>query len=79
MHNPGEDNPIRQLLDKYGLEVKTSDSDNEQVWSIESIEYTGDQIDQAWDTFLHVCFSLFRPERLTFLGSSPYEQVKYTV
>ena len=61
--NPGEDNPISQLLDKYGLEVKTSDSDNEQVWSIESIEYTGDQIVHAWDTFLHVCFSLFRPGR----------------
>ena len=56
VHDPGEDNPTSQLLGVYGLEVKTCDYDNEQVWSVDSIEYTTDQIDYAWDAFLHVCF-----------------------
>ena len=42
--------------------METSDYDNEQIWSIESIEYTGDQIEYAWDTFVHVCFSMFLSE-----------------
>ena len=62
MHGPGEDNIISQLLDEFELEVETSDYDNEQIWSIESIEYTGDQIEYAWDTFVHVCFSMFLSE-----------------